>query len=508
MSTSKSLLDDNILASILSDFEDDSDDDDEGEAEQANSERKRNRKDFKRSTKKAKPQNPWTTNPWLQLIRHPKVSDPKEPKGKEFRRKFRVPFPTFQKIVDKCKATGEHAFNYADANVAGEKSIPLELKILAVLRMLADGSRFLAGSEMANYISESALNSFFKLFNSLFRKHFQAEYIKVPAGEHLLRIMKTYIRLGLPGCIGSIDATFIPWDRCPSHLRNLCDGDKGVGLLFNVIVSHEKEVLSVSNGFYSTINDKISVKYDDFIQLLKENKIGVSHNSVVSYKVLIPTADGGFDEVDLSSFYVIADGGYIDIPQIIRGFAYSGEEVKYKFSDWIASVRKDVECLFGILKVRFRFLKNPITLQVKEDLDNLFVTCCIINNMILKEDGLDTLWESGVNWTTLNPAGEEAPEDVEADPVYRPVVHDPATFVPKRIADLIPQREIDRCHPQRQQFERLQLMLANHLQLMYRRGRLRWPKMRSEIEARFNTLPRAHFPDTGDLNLNEDFMQI
>lgn len=306
--------------------------------------------------------------------------------------------------------------------------------------------------------------------------------------------MKTYIRLGLPGCIGSLDATFTPWDRCPAHLHNLCDGDKGVGLLFNVIVSHEKEVLSVSSGFYSTINDKTSVKYDDFIQLLKENKIGEN----VSYKVLIPTAEGGFEEIDLSSFYVIADGGYIDIPQIIRGLAYSGEEVKYKFSDWIASVRKDVECFFGILKIRFRFLKNPITLQEKEDLDNLFVTCCIINNMILKEDGLDTLWESGVNWKTLHPAGEEAPEEVEADPVYHPIVHDPASFIPKRIADLIPQREIDRCHPQRQQFGRLQLMLANHLQLMYGRGRLRWPKMRSEIQPRFNALPRIHFPDTGD----------
>ena len=41
-------------------------------------------------------------------------------------------------------------------------------------------------------------------------------------------------------------------------------------------------------------------------------------------------------------------------------------------------------------------------------------------------------------------------------------------------------------------------MLANHLQLMYGRGRLRWPKMRSEIQPRFNALPRIHFPDTGD----------
>ena len=63
--TSRSLLDDSILASILSDLEDESDDEDEGEAEQASSERKRNRTDYKRSAKKAKPEDPWITNPWL-----------------------------------------------------------------------------------------------------------------------------------------------------------------------------------------------------------------------------------------------------------------------------------------------------------------------------------------------------------------------------------------------------------------------------------------------------------
>jgi hypothetical protein len=92
------------------------------------------------------------------------------------------------------------------------------------------------------------------------------------------------------------------------------------------------------------------------------------------------------------------------------------QEVNYKFCDWIANVRKDVECFFGILKGRFRFLKNPITLQKKEDLDNLLATCCIINNMILKENGLDSLWEDGVNWETLNPSEDELDEILEADP--------------------------------------------------------------------------------------------
>ena len=55
--------------------------------------------------------------------------------------------------------------------------------------------------------------------------------------------MKMYAMLGLPLCIGSIDATpFVPWERVPCGLSNACDGDKGKGLLFEAVVTHVKEV--------------------------------------------------------------------------------------------------------------------------------------------------------------------------------------------------------------------------------------------------------------------------
>ena len=97
----------------------------------------------------------------------------------------------------------------------------------------------------------------------------------------------------------------MPWDRCPTSQHNLCNGDKGVGLLYNVVVSHERKVLSVSQGFAATINDKISVKYDQFIHKLKNNELGNN----LSYTILVPNGQSGVSEVQLSSFYVIADGG-------------------------------------------------------------------------------------------------------------------------------------------------------------------------------------------------------
>ena len=55
--------------------------------------------------------------------------------------------------------------------------------------------------------------------------------------------MKQYSMLGLPGCVGSIDATFVPWDSCSANLANLCNGDKSTGLLYVVVVMHSKIIL-------------------------------------------------------------------------------------------------------------------------------------------------------------------------------------------------------------------------------------------------------------------------
>jgi hypothetical protein len=146
---------------------------------------------------------------------------------------------------------------------------------------------------------------------------------------------------------------------------------------------------------------------------------------ILSYKIC--TGPNEEDFIDLSTCYVIVDGGYLNRDSLMCGYGISDDPMKYKFSDWIASVRKDVECFFGILKQRFRFLVNPITLQRPEDVGNAFYTCCMIHNLILREDGLNTLWESGVNWKRLNPDPDSSDEvDIESnedDASYIPTFH-------------------------------------------------------------------------------------
>ena len=66
-----------------------------------------------------------------------------------------------------------------------------------------------------------------------------------------------------------------------------------------------------------------------------------------------------------------------------------------RWSKWIESVRKDVECTFGILKGRFRILKIGIRIHSIESVDQLWCTCCALHNMFLFADGLSETWAEG-----------------------------------------------------------------------------------------------------------------
>ena len=79
------------------------------------------------------------------------------------------------------------------------------------------------------------------------------------------------------------------------------------------------------------------------------------------------------------------------------------------FAEWLESMRKNIECTFGILKSRFRNLKNAIRLYFEDDIVDLFRTCAVLHNILLQFDGL-----LNVDWATVDPNVEEPEEDPEA----------------------------------------------------------------------------------------------
>ena len=138
-----------------SDSEDEEDEDWEDEEEiilnADGSVRQVKRWDYSRGPKEEKKSNPWEVCKYLILYRHERVNEPTSRQGKKFRRKFRLPYPVFVELVEVCKETGEPCFCYAVVTITGEYSIPLELKIMSALRVLAVGCSFDAVADMDEF---------------------------------------------------------------------------------------------------------------------------------------------------------------------------------------------------------------------------------------------------------------------------------------------------------------------------------------------------------------------
>ena len=64
------------------------------------------------------------------------------------------------------------------------------------------------------------------------------------------------------------------------------------------------------------------------------------------------------------------------------------DDVK-NWSRKVESARKDVECTFGILKIRFKVLKYPLRFRKTVVINDIFRTCCVFNNLLLFYDNRD-----------------------------------------------------------------------------------------------------------------------
>jgi hypothetical protein len=96
--------------------------------------------------------------------------------------------------------------------------------------------------------------------------------------------------------------------------------------------------------------------------------------------------------------YPICDGGYHKWRCLQCPMKHTSDLAAAHFStSWKSVFGKDVECVFGILKKRFRILKNAVdALHTQSKIDNVFFTCYILHNILhhydryMMQDGKNT----------------------------------------------------------------------------------------------------------------------
>ena len=80
----------------------------------------------------------------------------------------------------------------------------------------------------------------------------------------------------------------------------------------------------------------------------------------------------------------MVDNGYLSRPYTVppdnNGLTYN----VIRFSEWLESMRKDVECLFGIMKGRFTILRYGLRFHSIDQCDKMWLTCCALHNMSIR----------------------------------------------------------------------------------------------------------------------------
>jgi len=86
--------------------------------------------------------------------------------------------------------------------------------------------------------------------------------------------------------------------------------------------------------------------------------------------------------------YFLVDGIYPRYAMFVKTIPHPTGEKRIRFSKAQEAARKDVERAFGILKKRWKILKEPARPMEETPIRKMMYACIILHNMILKDEGL------------------------------------------------------------------------------------------------------------------------
>lgn len=335
---------------------------------------------------------------------------------KTFRSRFRLTYESFLALLNMVVGSRSGLFKRWVINsrptmtgaTSKRTSSPIELLLLGSLRYLGRGWTFCDLAE-STYIHREVHRVFFHRFIKFGARELYPMYVKMPSSIEELRECEMAYRIaGFPGCIGSTDATHIILERVAYIDRqdHLGFKSKQTTRTYNMTVNHKRQILHCTTGHPGRWNDKTLIRFDDFVDELR--------NGTTTDKMTFELASSNGHSYQMKGAYVIVDNGYLNWSTTVPPMKHSMFRAEMRFSEWLESLRKDVECTFGILKGRWRILKTGVRLHNTAAADDVWLTCCALHNMLLEVDGLSKGWRSGVPSYWEKAGGHFQDEDVPA----------------------------------------------------------------------------------------------
>jgi hypothetical protein len=313
----------------------------------------------------------------------------------KFRRRFRMPYDSWKSFVERLNNDNLFStWHRGNKDCCGRESSPIELLSLASLRYLGRKCTF-DDLEEFTFISERTIERFFQQFIVFGGTRLYKEFVVAPSTpEEVATHTREMSAAGFPGSAASTDATTVVIVNCRYGLRQMHLGhkDKKTARTYNITVNHRRKILATTDGHPSRWNDKTVILFDEFINSLKNGDLDdceffLFERNKVSGEVM---------RVRYKGVWVLVDNGYLDWSVTIPPFKLCSMTSQIRWSQWLESMRKDVECVIGILKKRWTILDKGVEAKKIENADLVFKTCCALHNMLLEIDGYDEMWEGSI----------------------------------------------------------------------------------------------------------------
>ena len=384
-----------------------------------------------------------------------------------FRTRFRIPYSYFIELSNDI-INHEIFSRWSNPDATGQSPSNIKLLLLGSLRYIGRSWTFDDISE-ANGISREVNRIFFLSFieygsSVMFKKH----VIDIAESMDMSKHEKLFATAGMNGCCGSGDATNIMMLNCPSWATNAHKGFK-LNLparTYNLTVSHTKFILCSTTGHPSTWNDKTLVLYDPLLSSVHD---GLKFNDF-EFQLLEKRNNGEIVNVTYQGVWFMVDNGYLNwsctVPPVKDATTYE----TIRFSEWLESMRKDVECTFGILKQRFSILRYGIRLGSIKHVDQTWLTCCSLHNKLLIIDGLHENWNNNIPQnsnqsfatTRLNRTMNSTIDNNNTSNSVCPTLFEDFTVNGKRIVSKMPLNVFRKC-------------LIHHFDLRFKMNSIHWP---------------------------------
>ena len=367
---------------------------------------------------------------YLSYVSKPPTED--ERWQAKFRRRFRLPHSEFIEMLDRL-AGNEKFKRWYRKDAVGNPSSPIELLLLGAFRYLGRGLTF---DDLEEYtaINEETHRQFFHTFIAYGATTLYDEFVKYPKNAQEFREHQDEFNDGgLHGAGFSTDATNVMMWNCSHNLKQAHTGWKQShpARTYNLTCNHRRQILHTTRGHPSRWNDKTLAWLDEFLIDLRDGRILQDvYFKLFSWR---NRSRCGIGESTKTTRYRgawgLCDNGYHRWSCTQAPGKNDVLLTEKHLSQWIESFRKDVECVFGILKGRFRILKTGIRLAGDVAADNVWLTCCALHNLLLEVDGLHTRWEHGIRSDWEGELGDNESEEVQRyGPLAIQRLNNPETF--------------------------------------------------------------------------------